>query len=222
MSKIRDINLYPCDTCKKLCYDKKQCRNCYLQMMAQGKNAECSDCHKKFNGVRRDGTKKLRCDTCHQNFIKTNIKYCIDCDESFFSPSSQSTKIERCKKCYDQYKLDNPFTQCISCKKRFQGFRHSDASKIVDKCYDCYQQFKKDNPLPTKQKKILDKSMVERQLQKCTADHCNNETYYTFCKKCTETAHEYLLSTCEICNQKGSGYFKICFECKQNKKRKRY
>ena len=224
---------------KGIIIDKcKECYEIYKQENPLPVKKSCVDCKKNFKF--NDGKIVAeRCKKCYEQFkmmnpfqrenvdekVNPNTKSCVDCNNKFYFKSDDKTKMaERCKKCYEQFKIRNPFQRenvdekvnpnmksCVDCNNKFY-FKSDDKTKMAERCKKCYEQFKYENPLIRQNNKE-----ETRILEKCVADFCNNKTYNIFCKKCNETAHEYLVSTCKVCNQRGSGYFIVCYDCKKTK-----
>jgi hypothetical protein len=186
-----DNGVHPCQYCEKPCKGK-QCKDCHLKMVSklQGK---CADCETVFLAVRKDGTVRKRCKDCQDAYNDKHYAKCPDCKEQYYAFLEDGRVFSKCFDCYQKTKTINKCEKC-----------DSKTYKDNTLCSPCYQESKKT-------------AVKEKETRPCKKDGCKNLTIYTFCKSCNDSKRvldSYMVSTCQKCNSRSKGNFKLCFDCK--------
>jgi hypothetical protein len=184
---------HPCQYCNRSCIGK-QCKQCHLNMIAS-REATCVDCSETFSALRKDGTKRSRCNVCQEEYTKLHIAKCPDCGENFHALLKNGKNFSKCLNCYKKN-----FTTCTNCSK---------TTRIeYPLCKDCY--------VSTKVYKKKEKESTEYPSHPCKTQGCDNKTSYSLCSKCNnslkDVENEYMISTFkyEVCQYRGKGNFKYC------------
>ena len=114
---------HPCQYCDNPCYGL-QCKNCHIKMV-KDRSGICIDCNLSFfNALRKDGTKRQRCNNCQTEFEIKNIVQCPDCDKPY-----DGRIFQKCLECHKK-----SFRECESCPNMIK-------SKYV-KCGECFRNDK--------------------------------------------------------------------------------
>ena len=106
MQSIR--TLHPCQYCRRSCYGL-QCRKCHIDMIAS-RSGECRDCKQMFIAIRKDGSKRVRCQSCQELYFNKYIRNCEDCNANFHSVMKDGRVFKKCLTCFKKN-----FVKCINC-----------------------------------------------------------------------------------------------------------
>jgi hypothetical protein len=153
----KEFRMCPNEGCENSCFGK-QCSGCHIKMINERSNnfKECCDCNKKFYAIRRDGSFRMRCRECQEEYNNNHISVCVGCEKSYHSRLSNGKVYDKCYECYQ--KTMN--TKCESCNNKSFGRRL---------CKPCYE--------------FSRKSMVYEK-KKCDNEWCDNITTYPVCSTC--------------------------------------
>ena len=190
---------HPCQYCNKSCFGK-QCKQCHLNMVAS-REGKCVDCGNSFPALRKDGSKKSRCNGCQEAYEKIHIAKCPDCGENFHAMLKNGKSYSKCLPCYKK-----DFTTCKNCSK---------TTRVeYPLCKDCYVTEKSEKH----EKRSYKNKESAYPLHECNTKGCENKTSYSLCSSCNnafkDVANEYMISTCQYegCRYRGKGSFKYCEE----------
>ena len=183
---------HPCINCGNPCFGS-QCKSCHLKMITE-RLGDCSDCSKKFAQVRKDGSKRKRCQKCQEIYNNKYISICKKCDKTYHSTLSDGRIFDSCFDCYK-----DSFHKCQHCDNRIKD-------KFII-CGDCFHKEKEEKRI---------KIENAYQLNDCKTTDCTNKTTYSLCKTCHEDIRSledrYIVSTCQEpgCGYRSLGNFKFC------------
>lgn len=181
---IKSRVLHPCQYCEKQCYGS-QCKECHLKMIAE-REGECIDCSSVFYALRKDGSKRLRCQACQQTYNDKYIAKCPECNLEFHSKSKDGRCFETCFSCYKK-----KFIACRTCEK-------DTLPDFFPLCKDCH---------------FADR---ESRMKNCANINCTRTTLYRLCKQCNDAnrtlSDRYVLSRCQErgCGVRIRGDHKFC------------
>ena len=186
---------HPCVHCGSPCFGS-QCKACHLKMVAE-RQGDCVDCKKKFNQLRKDGTRRKRCEPCQEVYSKKHISKCGDCNKPYHASLPDGRTFAKCYDCYQK----NDLKKCKKCDFKIQI--------KFDVCGKC---------LVEEKTKAVEKKEKEFPLKDCRTKSCKNKTTFTFCREChtasRDTENQYMISTCQEagCGYRSRGNFKFCKE----------
>jgi len=178
--------------CGSPCYGS-QCKSCHLKMVAE-RQGDCEDCKKKFNQLRKDGSRRKRCEPCQEIYSKKHISNCKDCKKPYHSSLPDGRTFAKCYDCYQKTDLK----KCKNCNFKIQA-----KFEVCGKC------------LVEEKTKATEKEYPPKD---CRTKNCKNKTTFTFCRQChtdsRDAENQYMISTCQEpgCGYRSRGNFKYCKE----------
>ena len=180
---------HPCINCGKPCFGS-QCKVCHLKMI-EDRQGDCADCGDRFLQVRKDGSRRKRCQNCQEDYNSKYISICKKCSKTYHSVLADGRVFDSCFDCYK-----SSFHKCKNCDNRIK-----DKFTICGECFRKEKENKNDNNYP---------------LVDCKTKGCPNKTTYSQCKECYEgirySENQYMVSTCHEpgCGYRSKGNFKFC------------
>ena len=153
----RELHQCPNDGCENSCFGK-QCSECHIKMINERSNnfKDCCDCEKSFYAIRKDGSFRMRCRSCQEEYNNKHISICNFCGNSYHAKLANGKVYNKCYYCYQK----SINTSCETCGDKSFG------QKFCKPCYESTKQYH------TYEKK------------KCDNTGCSNITTYPLCTSC--------------------------------------
>ena len=159
-TNILKRELHPCpnEGCENSCFGK-QCSQCHVKMINDKLNnfKKCCDCEKQFYAIRKEGTFRLRCRDCQEEYNTKYISTCSGCGNTYHSKLTNGKVYDKCYECY-QVSIN---TCCETCGAKSFGQKF---------CKPCYEK--------TRQ------NFYTYENKKCNNSWCENITTYPLCSAC--------------------------------------